>query len=211
MKIMPSGTVFATAAITTAVLALAGCGQNGSGSTAGATSSGSPASSAASPGTSAAASPAATGSGSTGSTASGTARCHTQNLSAVFGPPQGPAGGQRTVAVIFTNTGGTACYMYGYPGVDLAGKSLTWSLVRQNLTPAKITLSPGGKAQSTLRYLPWAAGDGPSFTPAQVLVTPPDETTHLTLAWGPGVALLLQDAATHPGTYIGPIEPVPAG
>jgi hypothetical protein len=36
------------------------------------------------------------------------------------------------------------------------------------------------------------------------VVTPPNETTSVSLAW-PWSPVLLQDGATHPGTYVGPI------
>jgi hypothetical protein len=39
------------------------------------------------------------------------------------------------------------------------------------------------------------------------VVTPPDGTTQLETPWIPGgIAVLRQDGATHPGTYIGPLE-----
>jgi hypothetical protein len=36
-----------------------------------------------------------------------------------------------------------------------------------------------------------------------VVITPPNNFTHVQLSWRQGV--LLQDAATHPGTYITPV------
>jgi hypothetical protein len=43
--------------------------------------------------------------------------------------------------------------------------------------------------------------------PRTIVVTPPDGTTQLETRWIPGgIAVLRQDGATHPGTYIGPLE-----
>jgi Protein of unknown function (DUF4232) len=141
----------------------------------------------------------------TGGTAAA-ARCHTAGLPVTLGAPQGPAGGQQTMSLAFTNTSSAACTMTGYPGVNLVAGSVQRALVRQSAAPEPAVLRPGGQAHSTLTILRWAAGDGTSFAPARIYVTPPDETTFATVDWPRGVILVRQDEATHPGTFIGPVS-----
>jgi Protein of unknown function (DUF4232) len=196
-------TAHQTAAATTTVLTaliLAGCQQGGSASGAAspahATHSG--------PATAVSSSASASASGLAGA-AAGPARCHTPGLAVTLGAPQGPAGGQQTMSLTFTNTSAAACSMYGFPGVNLLAGSIQWALVRQSHPPQRIVLPPGGHARSTLTLLRWESGGGTSFAPTRVYVTPPDETTYRTLAWPHGVVLVRQDEATHPGTFIGPV------
>jgi hypothetical protein len=66
------------------------------------------------------------------------------------------------------------------------------------------TLAPGQAAHTTITWLP--PQDGPGWTPTAILATPPNETRSARLDW-PGGAVLRQDGATHPGTYIGPVSP----
>jgi Protein of unknown function (DUF4232) len=203
-----------TAAATTTVLAalvLAGCQAGGStsGTAAGAASGGTSAAaaptSATHSGPASAASATAPASGSAGVAAAGPPRCHTASLAVTLGAPQGPAGGQQTMTLTFTNTSAAACSMYGFPGVNLVAGGIQWALERQSQPPRQIVLPPGGHSGSTLTLLRWETGDGTSFAPTKAYVTPPDETTYATLAWPSGVVLIRQDEATHPGTFIGPV------
>jgi hypothetical protein len=126
-----------------------------------------------------------------------------------LGRPQGQPGQQRTVSVVFTNTSGASCTMYGYPGVNLVQTAADqWPLVRQRAPLRTVTLAPGASAHPTLTFLQWSAGN-PSvkFVPARVTVTPPDETSHADVGWLRGIVVIRQDGATHPGTYIGPVAP----
>ncbi|KAA2256331.1 DUF4232 domain-containing protein [Solihabitans fulvus] len=138
-------------------------------------------------------------------------RCHTQDLSARLGTPQGAPDAQQTVALIYTNTSGRACTLNGFVGVDLHGADHltfgpTFSLTRNSDTPALITLAPGGTAHATITVLaPSVRGpnDGQdAWTPDSVVTTPPDETTQLTVPWTGG-PVLRQDGATHPGSFVG--------
>jgi hypothetical protein len=190
----------ATAAVL-AALVLAGCQPGGSG--AAAASPTSPASVTHS-GPATAASPAPPAASPAGA-AAGPSRCRTAGLAVTLGAPQGPAGGQQTMSVTFTNTSAAACSLYGFPGVNLVAGRIQWALERQSRIPRHVVLAPGGHARSTLTLLRWTAGDGTSFAPTQVYVTPPDETTYAAVAWPAGVVLIRQDEATHPGTFIGPV------
>jgi hypothetical protein len=213
-------TTLQTAAATATVvgaLVLAGCHSGpstaGSGTTTSAAApSGAAAQSSATTSSSApAASPAASTPASSSASARGTSaaaagRCHTSGLAVTISAPRGPAGGQQTMSLVFTNTSPAACTMFGYAGVNLVEGSTQWSLQRQSATPKTVVLRPGGRASATLTILRWDTGDGVSYTPSRLDVTPPDETTFAAVSWPHGVVILRQDGATRPGTFIGPVS-----
>lgn len=150
---------------------------------------------AAAPATSPASEPAAAG------------RCTLDQVTATLGRTTGEAG-QRHTIVVWTNTSGAACVMDGFGGVDLEGPDdpmgTTYSLPRTSDTPKSFSLAPGQAAHTTITWLP--PQDGPGWTPTAMVVTPPNETRSARIDW-PGGAVLRQDGATHPGTYIGPVSP----
>lgn len=199
MRIITRPAAAAAMAAVAAMVGAAGCGSAGHGAASSAppTVTASPASDASAATTAPATAPAAAAGG----------RCHTAGLSVTLGAPQGQPGQQRTVGVVFTNTSGASCTMHGYPGVNLVQTaSDQWSLVRQVAPVGTVTLAPGASAHATLTFYQWSATvPNVKFVPAQVLVTPPDETTHATIGWLPGVIVVRQDGATHPLTYIGPV------
>jgi len=140
--------------------------------------------------------------------AASTTDCTVSALSFALGAKTGAAGQQATQVVDLTNKGSAACTMDGFPGVDLAGaangqSNYTWSLARSSASYSQVTLQPGGTAHFTLTYLPSAAGDGTNMTVTKIVMTPPNTFTQAQLTWNQQV--LLQDGATHPGTYIGPV------
>ena len=140
--------------------------------------------------------------------AASTTDCAVSALSFALGAKTGAAGQQATQVVDLTNKGSAACTMDGFPGVDLAGaangqSNYTWSLERSSASYSQVTLQPGGTAHFTLTYLPSAAGDGTNMTVTKIVMTPPNTFTQAQLTWNQQV--LLQDGATHPGTYIGPV------
>ncbi|MCX5387930.1 DUF4232 domain-containing protein [Streptomyces sp. NBC_00083] len=142
-----------------------------------------------------------TGAGPAGS------HCLTSQLAFAVAPGSGARseGSQGAITVTLTNRAAKPCAMRGYPGVDLVGGATRWSLTRGTAeSPATVTVRPGATTTFTLFYLPFHSGDGKEFTPKEIVVTPPDETHSHTLPWTFS-AVLLQDGATHPGTYIGPI------
>jgi hypothetical protein len=99
--------------------------------------------------------------------------------------------------------------MDGFAGVDLVGTAngksdYDWPLGRDSEHYAKVTLQPGESAYFGIEYLPWASGDGSKIAVTKVKLTPPNTTTTVTLSFS--AAILLQDAATHPGTFLTPIE-----
>jgi uncharacterized protein DUF4232 len=145
-------------------------------------------------------------------------RCQPANLSFTLGANTGQtATGQRTQVVDLTNEGSSACTMEGFPGVDLVGavggqENYTWPLVRSSASYARqshqgiseVTLQPGGTAHFDLLYLPGAPGDGNRLIDVdKTVITPPNDYTQAEMTWHQDV--VLQDAATHPGTYIMPV------
>jgi hypothetical protein len=142
--------------------------------------------------------------------------CQPANLSFTLGAKI--TGTDTTTQVVdLANHGSSACTMEGFPGVDLVGvangqESYTWPLVRSSVTYAteshqgisKVTLQPGGTAHFDLRYLPGAAGDGSNLISVdKMVITPPNDFTQADMTWDQEV--VLQDAATRPGTYIFPV------
>jgi hypothetical protein len=130
-------------------------------------------------------------------------------LSFALGAKTGAAGQQTTQVVDMTNKGSSACTMQGFPGVDLVGsangqENYSWPLQRSSATYTQLKLEPGTTAHFNLTYLPYAAGDGTEITVEKIVLTPPNTFTQAQLTWSQDV--LLQDAATHPGTYIGPVS-----
>lgn len=114
-----------------------------------------------------------------------------------------------TQVVDLTNRGAASCRMEGFPGVNLVGAArgqhgYAWPLSRQSVSYTNVVLPPGGVAHFSLTYLPFAPGDGTNIAVTEIVVTPPNTFTHTQLAWNRDV--LLQDAATHPGTFISPIS-----
>ena len=204
MKLHPS--TAAAAGIVAAGFIVAGCS----------TSSSSPASSSA---TNQAASPAATASSAAQATArptgspaaqqgqaAGTTTCQAGELSYGLGAATGTAA-QRTQVVDLTNKGSSACSLQGFPGVDLDGaangqQNYTWPLARQSASYAAVTLQPGETGHFSLIYLPGNAASS-DMAVTKLIITPPNDYTQAEVTWNQSV--VLQDAATHPGTYITPV------
>ncbi|WP_405886451.1 DUF4232 domain-containing protein (plasmid) [Streptomyces sp. NBC_01136] len=207
----------ALAATSALALTLTACGSGSGGSSASDSQSSAPVSSpatTASSGTPAENAGATKGTGSstgasstdtsTGSTGAG--RCHTAGLGFSFGSGDGKVSSsddQQQLAVVLMNKTSAACTIQGFPGVDLKSSGGSWSLTRSSATPKKVTLAAGSSTTFTITFLPWNQGSGTEFKATSVVITPPNETTSTTLTW-PGGSLLLQDGATHPGTYTGP-------
>ncbi|KOT39523.1 flagellar motor protein MotB [Streptomyces sp. NRRL WC-3701] len=123
-------------------------------------------------------------------------RCHTSDLKAAF------ATGEDAVPDPNASGGTTT----SFPGVDLrpdAGGP-SWSLARSSAKHGSITLGPGDSTDFTLNLGMAKNNEEGSWKPQTVAVTPPNETTALTLKW-PWGPLIHQDGATHPTTFVNPI------
>jgi hypothetical protein len=137
---------------------------------------------------------------------SGTPRCHTSDLSLSFetggdAAPDTTSSSQQTTGISVHNRSSHTCLVGGFPGLDLDGGSTNWSLTRQSAHYSAISLKSGDNTDFQITFLPDPGG---KWTPKSVVVTPPNETTSVTLGW-PWGPVQLQDGATHPGTYVGPI------
>jgi hypothetical protein len=139
-------------------------------------------------------------------------RCHTSDLTARFGTARTLLPGQDEIPLIFTNISGGMCTIFGFPGFTLLGPesngSTTFSPERDGESPTTVVLAPGSSAYATFTWLvaPDTCDNGVGWVPAQVMTTPPDETTTLTVSWDHGVVDNCQGAATRPGTFIAPVQ-----
>ncbi|MBD0711967.1 MULTISPECIES: DUF4232 domain-containing protein [unclassified Streptomyces] len=134
-----------------------------------------------------------------------TGPCRTAGLGFEIAPGSGAqsVGEEGAVIVRLVNKGSAPCTLKGYPGVDLVGAT-TWSLPRQtSQKPGLVTLKPGARTTFTITYQSYG-GEGAELTPGSLVVTPPGETHPTKLTWDFS-SVLLQDGATHPGSYVGPV------
>ena len=137
---------------------VAGCASSGSGTSA---SSSAPSSSASGGGSGSASSAApdsspATAPTSKSSTATGLAACATANLSVALVPNMGGgAAGSTYVPIQFTNTSGTACAMYGFPGVSFVtgqgGSQIGAPAQRSAAAKVTVTLAAHATAHAWLQ------------------------------------------------------------
>ncbi|MGW3011978.1 DUF4232 domain-containing protein [Streptomyces sp. NPDC001219] len=136
-------------------------------------------------------------------------RCHTSELKASFATgedaaPDPNAAGATTTSIVLTNKGSRNCVIGGFPGVDLKAENGggLWSLKRSSAKHGSIPLKPGDSTDFTINL--GLSKDEGSWKPASAVITPPNETTSLTLDW-PWGALTDQRSATHPVTFVNPI------
>ncbi|MEV5953019.1 DUF4232 domain-containing protein [Streptomyces sp. NPDC051987] len=181
-----------------------GSGSSGSGSS-GTGTGGGTGSGASGTGGSSASGGSSSGGSSGGSSATGSVpACQAAQLGYSWADSGSGTGQQKHAVVAFTNKSGHSCTMYGFPGVDLVNGGQKWSLSRTNDTPRRVTLANGASAEFPITFLVPAQGDTTTFTPTTVVVTAPNQRTSFDLTWHGG-PVVLQDGATHPGTYIGPV------
>lgn len=124
-------------------------------------------------------------------------RCHTGGLAAAFTGIEGAAGNVYLKARL-TNTAPLTCAVYGYGGLKLVGPDPgrpdvpPTNLLRDLAPgPSLVVLAPGQSVDKQLHYTQVAsAGDnqeGPcQVQPVRALITPPDETTSLSVPWPGG-------------------------
>ena len=95
----------------------------------------------------------------------------------------------------------------GQPGAGAADgqQDYSWSLDRSTASYSTVTLQPGDGAHFDLVYLPSSVGTGADIVVDTLVVTPPNTYTQAQVTFDKSI--LLQDAATHPGTYITPVVP----
>ncbi|OON78371.1 DUF4232 domain-containing protein [Streptomyces tsukubensis] len=99
--------------------------------------------------------------------------CKTADLD--FGTAHGM--GQGTLIVSFKNTGGDACSLKGFPGVDLRSQDASGPLSaeRSDLAAPAVAIKPGESTRFTLHYPEKQDGEDGVYVSA-IEVTPPNET-----------------------------------
>lgn len=141
-------------------------------------------------------------------------------LTMKLGAPEGTS--QRHLELVFTDSkplvpSSSPCRVSGWPQVELIGPKYPlygtiYTLPRQSGSAQTVNLKPGESARATLTWLPPEGGPNPRWTPGYIRVvvkTDRGQSPPMALPWPYG-AVLRQDDATYPGTYIGPITPDPA-
>jgi hypothetical protein len=114
-----------------------------------------------------------------------TSRCHTGDLKATVGPNH-PGAGQENYALVLTNTSGSTCTVYGYPGaafVNSKGQNVSINPHREGGDKRRIALSPGESAWSALSYSNPDMTGVATVDPDAILITPPDEKKSLKVTW----------------------------
>jgi len=177
--VLRAGRLALTAAALICTAAVAGCASPGSSQ---------PAASGSTPAASPSA-PAATSSGNTpavvapSSSAAGTPACATSALQVKLGSSDGYAGGVYVI-IDSTNTSGSSCTLFGYPGVSLVTgppyKQIGLAAKRSTSTPKKlVTLAAGATASAQLQIVDAlnfpSATCGPTKATA-LKIYPPNQT-----------------------------------
>ncbi len=119
----------------------------------------------------------------------GTSACATSGLNVTLGAPSGYAGGVYQT-IVFTNTSGATCTLYGYPGVSLVSAppytQIGLAAQRSSTTPVKlITLAPSASANAVVQIVDALNYPTASCSPAQAAylrVYPPNQTAPVYLA-----------------------------
>jgi hypothetical protein len=97
------------------------------------------------------------------------------------------------MVVTFKNTSGTACSLYGYPGLqmlDSSGHAIPTDVIRGTSTTVPsvpeelVPIAPGAEASFDLGF-PDGTGYGSAVCPTStnVEITPPNATQPITISW----------------------------
>ena len=173
-----AGRLALTAGALICTAAMAGCASSGSSQPA--ASGSTPAASPSAPAASSSNTPAVV---APSSSAAGTPACATSALQVKLGSSDGYAGGVYVV-IDFTNTSGSTCTLFGYPGVSLVTgppyKQIGLAAKRSTSTPKKlVTLAAGATAHAQLQIVDAlnfpSATCGPTKATA-LKIYPPNQT-----------------------------------
>lgn len=121
--------------------------------------------------------------------ATGPSPCATSGLNVTLGPSSGYAGGVDQT-IIFTNTSGATCTLYGYPGVSLVSAppytQIGLAAQRSSTTPVKlITLASGATASAVLQIVDALNFGTATCSPTKAAflrIYPPNQTVPVYLA-----------------------------
>ncbi|MFB7977789.1 DUF4232 domain-containing protein [Streptomyces vinaceus] len=144
---------------------------------------------------------AGTGSGSGGNGGSGKCRTDDLTITAMDSTIDGDREG--TVAVTLKNRGGRDCTLSAYAGVDLKTNAGSLSAKRTGEQAGTTVLKPGKAVSFGVTY-PLNTSGGSGVRVTGLVVTPPDETKSVTLAWPGGATLPVTEGAGSP-VKVGPI------
>ncbi|MFG2357119.1 DUF4232 domain-containing protein [Streptomyces sp. NPDC048521] len=150
--------------------------------------------------------PRATASSGGGTTPAAGSRCHTSELRASVGRND-PGAGQENFPVVLTNGSARTCTLRGYPGaafVNGSGTQLGPDPKREPGSPATVTLKPGQSAWAGLTFSNPQISGAETAAPAALLVTPPDERDHLTVAWAGGAVPVSGNSSSVSLTVLSP-------
>jgi|GEM_PF-7072151 len=165
------------------------------------------------PASSSASQPPGTAAATASATATSSGACTGAQLHAALGQLVTNSNGQDIQPVVLTNASATSCTLTGFPDVDLIGTGANvvgatgpspnyrWTLEHTNAASTTVTVQPGGTGHFDITYLADNGGDAVLKVTAVELKLP-GAATHTDLPWSTPV--MLQDMATHPGTYAGP-------
>ncbi|PRY39418.1 DUF4232 domain-containing protein [Umezawaea tangerina] len=143
---------------------------------------------------------------------SGEPLCATAKVSLGLEFPVQGVEGQLSVPVLLANSSAARCTIQGFPGVQFQTiNGDPWDLGRGDDPIKPVSLAPGESTSATLVFLSAGTREGTShWTPDSVLVTPPNTTDTQRLTWDFG-AILRQDTATRPGTFVRAVDAVDYG
>lgn len=121
--------------------------------------------------------------------ATGPSPCATSGLNVTLGPSSGYAGGVDQT-IVFTNTSGATCTLYGYPGVSLVSAppytQIGLAAQRSSTTPVKlITLASGATASAVLQIVDALNFGTATCSPTKAAflrIYPPNQTAPVYLA-----------------------------
>ncbi|XVU26485.1 DUF4232 domain-containing protein [Actinoplanes sp. CA-054009] len=165
-------------------------------------------------GTTTAPAPTATRSSGTSGTSgsSGVRSCLSKNLKiTVVADQGGGSAGHTTEAIVFANTSGSTCTLYGYPGVSFVagdqGKQVGSAFTRTPGDKQTLRLQPGDKVHATIQIANPQNVSASSCKPVQVRgfrVYPPNETAAVFVSQP-------QTACSAPNQAVGQVQPVTPG
>ena len=113
-------------------------------------------------------------------------------MAAALVVPGQPGAGQHYAELVLTNTSGSTCRVFGYPGMQLVsatGGHVPTAVQRPPGSEPLVTLAPGQQASSLLHWtIVPGTGEGSPCEPSAsgLIVTPPDETAPLRTSWPGG-------------------------
>ncbi|XVV13695.1 DUF4232 domain-containing protein [Actinoplanes sp. CA-131856] len=148
----------------------------------------------------------------THSTSGGVRSCLSKNLKITAVADQGGgSAGHTTEDIVFANTSGSTCTLFGYPGVSFVagdqGKQVGSAFTRTPGDKQELRLQPGDKVHATIQIANYQNVDAASCKPVQVRgyrVYPPNETAAVFVSQP-------QTACSAPNQAVGQVQPVTPG